>query len=282
MITILGTGLLGSGFARALLRKGHDVCVWNRSIERARPLAAEGATIVEDVAAAVRDAERVHLVLTDDAAVDSVLEQARPGLARGALLLDHSTTSPRGAIDRTVHWRERDITYVHAPVFMGPQSALDHSGLILVSGDREVVAKVTPILAPMTGKVVDVGPRIDQAASLKLLGNLQLLAFVAGFADMLSLARAMNLEPAEVSALFDHFDPGPSLVRRLKRLTSERVDAASWNLATARKDAGLMQAEADRAGIALRMVPALTEMMDELIERGLGSSDWTVVARTRR
>lgn len=282
MITILGTGLLGSSFARALLRTGHSVCVWNRTIERARALADEGAIVVDTVADAVRDAERVHLVLTDDEAVESVLEQGRAGLARGALLLDHSTTSPRGAIDRTEYWRAREITYVHAPVFMGPQSALDRSGLILVSGDRDVVARVTPMLAPMTGKVVDVGPRIDQAASFKLLGNLQLLAFIAGFADILALARAMNLSPTEVCGLFDHFDPGPSLVRRFKRVAGESVDAATWNLATARKDAALMKAEADRAGVALRMLPSLMERMDELIEHGLGRSDWTVVARAAR
>lgn len=279
MITILGAGHLGAGFARAFLRKGHAVRVWNRTAERARPLAAEGAEVVDDVAVAVRGVERVHVVLSDDAAVDSVLASAAPGFAPGALVIDHSTTSPRGAIERTAQWRDRGITYVHAPVFMGPQSALDYSGLILVSGDREVVARVIPLLAPMTGEVVDAGPRVDQAAAFKLLGNLQLLAFLAGFADILALATAMDLTPSDVNALFEHFDPGPSLGRRLKRLTGATAAPASWELATARKDARLMQEEAERAGIELRMLPSLAERMDEMIARGFGSSDWTVVAR---
>lgn len=279
MITILGTGLLGSGFARAFLRKGHAVRVWNRTAERARLLAGEGADVVEDVAVAVRGVERVHLVLSDDAAVDTVLASAAPGFAAGVLVIDHSTTSPGGAIERTARWRERGITYVHAPVFMGPQSALDYSGLILVSGDREVVARVMPLLAPMTGKVVDVGPRVDQAAAFKLLGNWQLMAFLAGFTDLLALASAMDLTPSDVNGLFEHFDPGPSLVRRLKRVTDASDAPPSWELATARKDARLMQAEADRAGVELRMLPALATLMDEMIARGFGSSDWTVVAK---
>jgi 3-hydroxyisobutyrate dehydrogenase len=280
MITILGTGLLGSAFARAFLRKGEAVRVWNRTAARARPLETYGAVVIEgDVAEAVRGVERVHLVLADDEAVDSVLAAAADGFTSGVLVFDHSTTSPRGAAERTARWRERGITYVHAPVFMGPQSALDYSGLILVSGDRDLVARVTPLLAPMTGKVVDAGPRVDQAAAFKLLGNLQLLAFVAGFADMLALARAMDITPAEVGKLFEHFDPGPSLVRRFKRIIDARDDEPTWDLAMARKDARLMQAEVERAGLDLRMVPPLAELMDEMIARGFGESDWTVVAR---
>lgn len=279
MLTVLGTGLLGSGFARAFLRKGEAVRVWNRTAERARPLAVDGASVIEDIVEAVRGVHRVHLVLADDAAVDSVLAAAAPGFAPGVLVFDHSTTSPGGALERTARWHERNVTYVHAPVFMGPQSALDYSGLILVSGDRALVARVTPLLAPMTGKVVDVGPRVDQAAAFKLLGNLQLMAFTAGFADIIALAKAMNISPTEATTLFDHFDPGPSLVRRFKRITDGCYDQPSWDLAMARKDARLMQAEATRAGIELRMLPPLAHLMDEMIARGFGEADWTVVAK---
>lgn len=280
MITLLGTGLLGSAFARAFLREGEAVRVWNRTSARARPLATDGATVIEGaVAEAVRGVERVHLVLADDAAVDSVLEAAAPGFAPGVLVLDHTTTSPQGAVDRTARWRARDVTYVHAPVFMGPQSALAHGGMILLSGDRELVARVTPLLAPMTGKVVDLGPRVDQAAAFKLLGNLMLLAFGAAFTDMLALASAMKISPAEVRTLFDHFDPGPSLARRFQRVTDARYDQPTWDLAMARKDARIMQAEADRAGLELRMLPGLAALMDEMLARGFGEADWTVIAR---
>lgn len=279
MITLLGTGLLGSGFARALLRKGETVRVWNRTLDRARPLAEDGAVVVEDVAEAVRGVARVHVVLSDDAAVDAVLAAAAPGLAPGVLVLDHSTTSPGGAVARTESWRARGITYLHAPVFMGPQNALEGTGLMLVSGDRELVARVSPLLAPMTGKVVDLGPRVDQAAAFKLLGNLLLMAFAAGFHDIIALAKSMGLSPAEAGTLFEHFNPGPSVPARFKRMTDAVYDQPSWDLAMARKDARLMQAEADRAGLALMMLPSLVAKMDEMIGRGYGEADWTVVGK---
>ena len=277
MITILGTGLLGTGFARALRRKGEHVRVWNRTPGKAAALVPEGAVAAADPAEAVRGADRVHVVLTDDAAIDAVLAAAAP--ERGALIIDHSTTSTAGALARTSRWKELGVTYQHAPVFMGPGNALESTGLMLLSGDRDVVARVTPLLAPMTGKLVDLGPRVDAAAAFKLLGNLLLMAFTAGFTDMLALGKAMSVAPAEIATLFEHFNPGGSLPARFKRMTDADYANPSWELAVARKDARLMQEEADHAGIVLSMLPAFAARMDDAIAAGHGHADWTVVGK---
>src|SRR3954463_13796388 len=136
MIAFYGMGLLGSQFVRALRRRGEQVRVWNRSPEKARALIEEGATFAEDAAQAARGASRIHLTLSDDAAVDNVLEQARPGIEKGTIIVDHTTTSPAGARDRVARWAERGIAFQHAPVFMGPQNALEATGTMLASGDK--------------------------------------------------------------------------------------------------------------------------------------------------
>ncbi len=251
--------------------------MWNRTPEKTAAAVADGATAVADVVEAVRGAERVHGVLSDDAAIDAVLAAAAPGLA--GLVIDHSTTSTAGARARTSQWRERGITYQHAPVFMGPGNALESTGLMLLSGDRDVVAQVTPLLAPMTGKLVDLGPRVDAAAALKLLGNLLLMAFTAGFTDMLALGKAMSVTPAQIATLFEHFNPGGSLPARFKRMTDADYANPSWELGMARKDARLMQEEADLAGIVLTMLPAFAARMDASITAGHGHADWTVVGK---
>lgn len=279
MITILGAGLLGSGFVRALRAKGEEVCVWNRSPEKALALASIGAQPSGDPAAAVRGTSRTHIVVSDDAAVDAVLSAAAPGFAPGALVIDHSTTSTRGALERTARWRERGVIYQHAPVFMGPQNAAESTGLMLISGERELVARLSPLLAPMTGKLVDLGPRVDAAAAFKLLGNLFLIALAAGFTDMLALAKAMDVSPAQVATLFEHFNPGASVPARFKRLLDADYARPTWELAMARKDARLMQAEADRAGVALTMLPQFAALMDRLLTAGHAHADWTIVAK---
>lgn len=277
MITILGTGLLGTGFARALLAKGQQVSVWNRSPARALALAADGARVAASPADAVRNADRIHVVVSDDAAVDSVLAAAN--LPTGALVIDHSTTSPGGALTRTSTWAARGVTYQHAPVFMGPQNARESTGIMLVSGDRATVARVTPMLAPMTGKLVDLGARVDAAAAMKLVGNLLLMAITAGFTDMLALGKAMGTSPADIANLLSHFNPGAALPARWKRMTDADYANPSWELAMARKDARLMIEETDRAGLALTMLPHLVALMDTRIAEGHGHADWTVVGK---
>lgn len=281
MIAILGTGLLGSGFTRAARRRGVDVRVWNRTHVRALPLAEAGATVHADAAEAVRGAERVHVVVSDDAAVDAVLAAARPGLAPGALVLDHTTTSTAGARARTAAWAADGFTYVHAPVFMGPHNALESTGLMLVSGARDTVARVRPLLEPMTGKLLDLGERVDAAAAFKLCGNLFLMAMTAGLAEMLALAGAMGVGPTEIGALFEHFKPGTTVNARLGRMTGATFDPPSWELAMARKDAGLITAEAAQGDVPLALVPAIAAWMDVAMTAGDAHLDWTVISRHR-
>lgn len=278
MIAVLGTGLLGSGFTRALRKQGELVQVWNRTHARARALETEGIVAFQDAADAVRGASRIHVTLSDDAAVDATLAAAQPGFAQAALIIDHSTTSTAGAVARTARWRSNGITYLHAPVFMGPQNAAESTGLMLVSGDREHVARARPLLEPMTGKLVDLGPRVDAAAAFKLLGNLFLMAFTAGISDMLGLAKAMGIAPAEAATLFDHFNPGTTVAARARRMVDGPYDQPSWELAMARKDARLMEAEA-HGKVALAVLPAIATRMDEVISQGLGHCDWTVIAK---
>jgi 3-hydroxyisobutyrate dehydrogenase len=275
MITILGTGLLGSGFARALRKKGETVHVWNRTAARAKALEAEGCVAFESAADAVRGASRVHVIVSDDRAVESTLAAAN--LAAGAHVYDHTTTSVEGSRERSTTWRARGVRYLHAPVFMGPQNAAEGTGLMLVSGDRGIVDEAKPVLATMTGKLVDFGAEEGRAAAMKLLGNLFLMALAAGFADMIALGKAMGVAPDEVGALFDHFNPGASLPSRYKRMIDGDYDHPSWDLAMARKDARLMQHEAGDAKLVV--LPQVAALMDEMIGRGFGELDWTVIAK---
>jgi 3-hydroxyisobutyrate dehydrogenase len=274
MIAILGTGLLGSNFARALIAKGETVHVWNRTIERARALEADGARAFADAADAVHGADRVHIVVSDDRAVDGVLIAAR--CAAGTLVIDHTTTSTAGARSRSAR---SDITYVHAPVFMGPQNARESTGIMLVSGDRARVERVTPLLATMTGKVVDVGERVDAAAAFKLMGNTFLMGFTAGIAEMLAVGKACGIAADEAVGLFDHFNPGLSTGARARRIASGDYSQPSWELAMARKDAGLVAAEAAAAHVELMVVPGVATPMDALIARGHAHDDWCVIGK---
>ena len=57
-----------------LLERGETVHVWNRTTEKARALEADGAKAFDQPREAVRGASGIHVTLSDDATVDSVLE----------------------------------------------------------------------------------------------------------------------------------------------------------------------------------------------------------------
>ncbi len=279
MIAFLGMGLLGSNFVRAMRRRGQDVQVWNRSPAKARALEADGARAFDDPAAAVRGASRVHVTLSDDAAVDDVLEKARPGLDREVIVVDHTTTSPAGAAARSARWAERGVGFQHAPVFMGPQNALEATGIMLASGDRARFDALSPALAKMTGKLVYLGAQSDRAAAFKLFGNLFLMSLTAGIADVLTLAKALDVPAPEAATLFDVFNPGATVGPRVKRILDGDYANPSWELAMARKDARLMMESAQKGGTTLALVPAIAQVMDRWIERGHAHDDWTVIAK---
>ena len=279
MIAFLGMGLLGSNFVRALRRRGEEVHVWNRTEPKARALEADGAKAFPDPAEAVRGAERIHLSLSDDAAVDEVLDRAQSAFEPSVLIVDHTTTSATGTRARAARWAERGIEFLHAPVFMGPQNALDSTGIILCSGDPARAERLRPALEKMTGKLLYLGPEPDRAAAFKLFGNLFLMFMTAGVAEVLTLAKALDVKPEEAMILFDTFNPGLSLGARIKRVLAAEFDKPSWELAMARKDARLMLEEAARHDVPLPMLPAIAATMDRFLERGHAHSDWTVIAK---
>ena len=279
MIAFFGTGLLGSGFVRALLRRGEKVNVWNRTPAKARALEAHGARAFDDPAEAARGATRVHLTLSDDVAVDETLERARPAFTPDVTIVDHTTTSPSGTGTRAALWAKRGIAFQHAPVFMGPQNALESTGIMLASGDRSRFDALAPDLGKMTGKLLYLGPQPERAASFKLFGNMFLMFMTTGVADVLALAKAVGIPPADAASLFDVFNPAATIGARVGRILEGDFSNPSWELSMARKDARLMVDEATRHGVSLAIVPAIAAEMDRWIARGHSKDDWTVIAK---
>ena len=281
-VTFLGTGLIGAAMVEAALHRGDRVTVWNRTIEKARALAPLGAKVATSPADAVRGAERVHVVLTDDAAVDAVLDPVLDAIG-GAPIVDHTTSSPAATAARHARLSARAAIYQHAPIFMSPAAARAARGTILASGPRATFERVEPALAAMTGKVVWLGERPDLAAAYKLFGNAAILAMVGALADVYTLGDALGIPPDSARELFSFFDPSAALAMRAPKMAA-RDWSPSFDLATARKDVRLMIEAAP--GRDLAILPGLAARMDALLGRGHAADDVAVLGvdadRSRR
>lgn len=273
MIAFLGTGLMGTGFVTAELVRGESVTVWNRTAARAEPLAKLGARLAGDPASAVQQAVRVHLSLLDDAAVDDVIRQLLPGLRSGAVIIDHSTTAVQSTAARAERLQKLGVKFLHAPVLMGPGNARDATGMMLVAGPQAVFAEVRPELERMTGKVRYFGARADLAAAYKLFGNMMIMFIVGGTAEVVSLARAVGIDPVDALTLFSDFNPIGQITARGARMARGDFTPAAFELVAARKDIRLMLESAHTAGASLHMLPAIANRFDEVIAAGHGQDD---------
>ena len=277
-IAYFGTGLLGAGFVRRFLENGHEVHVWNRSLDKARALEADGATAFATPAEAVRGVEQLHLTLADDASVDAVLEPIADAIDAATWLVDHTTTAPTPTAERVARWNARGKRFVHAPVFMGPANSLAGTGIMLISGEAARIGALEPLLQTMTGTIVKLGDAPERAAAFKLFGNLMLITTMAGLADMNRLAKATGISTADAMALFTSFNPGMAVPMRGAKVASDDF-TPSFELTMARKDVRLMIEEAARHGVDLAIMPAVADLMDDAIARGDGASDATIIAK---
>jgi 3-hydroxyisobutyrate dehydrogenase len=274
-VTFLGTGLLGGAMVEGMLRRGDAVTVWNRTEAKARALEALGAKVAATPGDAVAGADHVHMTLPDDEVVDQIVAAVRPQLRPGAIVIDHSTASPRGTKARVARLNGAGVKFLHAPVFMSPQMAKDAIGIMLVSGPNAVFDDARVALEMMTGEVWYLGEQGDLAASYKIFGNSMLFVIAAGVADVFAMAKGLGIAPADALTVFSKFQPGGLIKARGDKMA--RGDfSASFELTMARKDMRLMIEAA--AGQPLTVLPGIAKAMDDAIAKGHGQDDLGAIA----
>jgi 3-hydroxyisobutyrate dehydrogenase len=170
-VAFLGLGQMGMPMARRLLAAGTELVVWNRTRERAAPLADEGAGVATTPAEAARDADVTITMLSTPEAVAEVLfgtDGASEGLAPAATLVEMSTIGP-DAVRRIRERIDDRVTVADAPVLGSVPQATEGTLRIFVGADDAVVERLGPVLEPI-GTVIHMGP-LGAGASMKLVAN---------------------------------------------------------------------------------------------------------------
>jgi len=194
-VAVLGTGIMGAGMARNLIGAGMDVTVWNRSPDRARPLADAGARMATDAAEAVTGADVVVTMLFDTDAVAQVMEWALPAVAPDAVWVQTSTVGLDGT-DRLAELAARhDVRFVDAPV-LGTRGPAEEGTLTVLAGCPEALREtVTPVFDAIGSRTVWVGERPGDGHRLKLVANSWVTSVISGIAQAVALAEGLGLDP---------------------------------------------------------------------------------------
>ncbi len=274
-VTVLGTGLMGSGLAACLLRAGHEVVVWNRDGSRAEALRDAGAVPEADVATAVREADAVITTLFD---ADSVLEVAeRAELPSTAVWLQASTIGTDGARRVADLAEARGVPVLEVQLMGGKKLADDGTLVLLVAGPPEHVDTVRPVLDAIGRKTIHVGPEVGQASALKLVCNAWITSLTAAVAQSVALARAFGLDP---DLFFQAIDGGQSDTPYARIKGGQMVSGAystSFKLDAGLKDVRLARAAADGLPVETALLDALAALYERASAAGRGSDDLAAV-----
>lgn len=251
-IAVLGTGLMGAPMARRLLGAGFEIAAWNRSRDKAEPLASDGARVADTAAEAVAGAAVVITMLTDGAAVTDVLfgaSGAAEALEPDALVIDMSSISPAVARDHAARLAARGRRHLDAPVSGGTRGAAAGELAIMVGGAEADFTAAAPLFAAM-GRATRVGP--SGAGQLAKLANQVIVGVTIGaVAEALLLAAAGGADPAAVrDAIRGGFAESRILEEHGRRMI-ERNFLPGGKVRTHIKDLDAALAEALDSGVTL-------------------------------
>lgn len=216
-IAFLGLGKMGSGMAACLLAAGNEVRVWNRSADKAEPLAAKGATVAASPAEAAENTDAVFSMVADDAASERVWladDGALSTASAGALAIECSTISHNHTGRLAEAAAARGCAYLDCPVNGPPSAALTGDLVLLVGASNGDLERARPLLEIISTSILHFGA-VGTGTAFKLINNLLGAVHVASIAEAAHIAHKLKLDP---QTLIKAVESGPCASPHVKRM----------------------------------------------------------------
>lgn len=207
-VTVIGLGQMGVRLAELLQAAGKSVTVWNRTEARAAPLIAAGVTLAASPAAAFLASPITVMILSDDAAVESILDDAGVTEAlAGRILVNLGTNSPDAARNFARRLSDAGGDYIDGAIQAAPSQMGDADALVLLSGPSQAFAVAEPLLRILAGNLVFLGEAADAVAYMDLATLSYVYGAYAGFLHGARLAEVTGIDPAVYGKLVNAISP---------------------------------------------------------------------------
>jgi len=277
VIAVLGTGIMGAAMARNLLAAGMEVRVWNRSREKAEPLADDGAKVADSPAEATEGVGFVLTMLADaDTVAQAVGEGALSGLSDDGVWLQMSTVGIEGHERLVGISEEYSVAYVDAPVLGTKQPAEQGQLIVLASGPEKVRERCEPVFDSVGSKTLWLGSA-GTGTRLKLVVNNWLVGLLGVLAETISFARTIDVDPEQFLEVIEGGPLGLPYAQMKGQMMIEEEFPTSFSLGLARKDAKLVLEAAEAAKLRLPLAEAVAAHFDEAINAGHGEEDMSAI-----
>lgn len=271
-VAFLGLGIMGWPMALNLVKAGHEVAVWNRTPGKE----VEGARIVASAAEAAHGAEVVWMCVADTNAVESVLfgpHGAEQSVTEGMIVVDSSTIAPSATLKFADRIRARGAHYVDAPMTGSKVAAEAGTLLFMVGGEEGTIERLKPLFAAMGKKIFRMGDT-SKGHAAKLAMNLQIAVIYEGFAEGLTLAAKLGVDPETLLPLIEASMVRSGVVEYKAPFVMKRDFSPNFPLRLMHKDIRLALEAAKDARVKLPALETIEEIYDMATEDGHRDLDY--------
>ncbi len=270
-VAFIGLGVMGYPMAGHLQKSGHDVCVYNRSHEKAKKWQTEfSGRLAETPALAAKGCEMVFCCVGNDDDVRQVVlgeQGVLVGMSEGSILVDHTTASANIAREISEIASKQDKHFLDAPVSGGQAGAENGMLTVMVGGQLDVFDKAQPVMdayARFSQLMGDVGS--GQLA--KMANQICIAGVVQGLAEAFNFAEKVGLD---ANALVETISKGAAgswqMENRYKTMFAGEYEfgfAVDWM----RKDLAIAFDEAKKNNAPLPMTQMVDGFYQEIQENG--------------
>lgn len=276
----IGLGNLGLPIAENLLSAGYKLRVYNRTREKAAPLAAKGATVVDSPAEACPRGGIVITVLADDKSLEAVADDHFcAALGDGGIHLSLSTLLPATSESLAERHRKFGVTYLGSPVFGRPEAAAARKLWVCVSGPAGAKDRARPVLQAIGQGIFDFGENPGAANVMKLAGNFVINAAVEAMAEAAALGERNGIPRADlIGMLTQTLFACPVYQNYGRRVIAADFEKVGFTLPLGLKDVNLMLATAAASKTPLPLAGMMRDRMLSAMAKGREHLDAAVFA----
>jgi 3-hydroxyisobutyrate dehydrogenase len=281
-IGVLGIGAMGRGMAIRLSESGFEVFVYNRSEEKASPLAEHGIRVAASPAEAARHTDALLLSLATDEAVTQVLTGPQGALAvarPGTLFADTSTVSPDAARASAARIASAGHRALDTCVIGNAQHARSGELRFMVGGDEADLEALRPVLDVLAKEVLHVGGH-GMGAAAKVAMNLLMGVELQALSEAIVLGERAGLSRQQLIDMISASGYSSPVMRFKGGVMARRAfGKADFKLSLMRKDLQLALTCAQQLGVPMPVTSASYEVLTLAANAGLGDLDCAAVLR---
>ena len=270
-IAWIGTGVMGASMAKHLLKNGHEVNLYNKTLAKAEKVQEEaGGTVCPTIKDAVKDVDYIFTIVGYPSDVEEVYLSEQGILKnakKGALAVDMTTSKPSLAKKLYEEGQKFGVRVMDAPVSGGDMGAKNGTLSIMVGGDLQDFEEVKPLFECMGKNIVYLGPA-GNGQHTKAANQIAVAGATAAMTEAIVYARNVGLDPETMLAAIGAGAAGSWQLSNMAPRVLRDDLAPGFFIKHFIKDMRIVRDEMADRGVSLGMLNTVLGLYEGMAEEG--------------